>query len=87
MNVPACTAGRGIHLFSHRKCVCIFVIPQFHFPQAKLQFFPPAAQILHLQIFNLQKYISSLIINYNKYNRSAAAPSGAAGFQKGKAQQ
>ena len=63
MNAPACTAGRGIHLFSHRKCVCIFAIPLFHFPHAKLQFFPPAAQILHLQIFNLQKYISSLIIN------------------------
>lgn len=84
MNTPACTAGRGIHLFSHRKSVCIFVIPLFHFPHAKLQFFPPAAQILHLQIFNLQKYISSLIINNN---RPAAVPSGAAGFQKGKAQQ
>ncbi len=57
MNAPACTADRGIHLFSHRKSICIFVIPRFHFPQAKLQFFPPTAQILHLQIFNLQKYI------------------------------
>lgn len=52
MNAPACTAGRGIHLFSHRKSVCIFVIPLFHFPQAKLQFF------LQRRRFCIYKYLT-----------------------------
>ena len=51
MNAPACTADRGIHLFSHRKSVCIFVIRGFIFRRQKLQFFLQRRRFCIYKIF------------------------------------